>query len=182
MIILPVLLIVSNVALLFARHLVLNLIINILLLVLFYIVLRKQTNSFSIFWKQLFTGGTFCLMLGLILESYQGGIRKDDATFSYFFVTAGLAFFMLILLSSLCDYFKCTSSTKFLVMSGQNPMVAYTSLWLVIMPLLTITHLREHLDIFYNGAFMGFLQGVFLTTLCVLVTMFFTYKKWFWRT
>lgn len=182
MVILPLLLIISNVALLFARHLILNLVITAILLVICYLVLKKQSNSFSTFWKQLFTGGAFCLLVGLILESYQGGIRKDDATFSYFFVTAGLAFFMLMLLSSLCDYFKCARSTKFLVMSGQNPMVAYTSLWLVVMPILTITHLKGHLDIFYHGAFLGFLQGVFLTTLCVLITMFFTYKKWFWRT
>ncbi|MCS3313500.1 hypothetical protein NXX38_17010 [Bacteroides sp. BFG-637] len=50
---------------------------------------------------------------------------------------AGLAFLALLFLSIICDYFWCVKSTRFLVMSGQNPMIAYEVGDLLIMPLAT---------------------------------------------
>ena len=182
MTVLSLALIVSNTALLFTRQLELNLLITIVLLIAVYFVLKMNTNSFSVFWKRLYVAGTYCLMLGLFLEAYEGGIRKDPSTYSYYFVTAGLAFFALIFFSAVCDYFKCIKSTKFLVMSGQNPMIAYVATTLVVVPLLRITHIYDFSTVFEDGAFMGFLRGVILTTFTVLITMFFTKIKWFWRT
>lgn len=174
--------IVSNTGLLFARQLELNLLVTILLLISVHFVLKISNNNFSIFWKRLYLAGAYCLMLGLFLEAYEGGIRKDPSTYSYYFVTSGLAFFALLFFSAVCDYFKCVKSTKFLVMSGQNPMIAYVATTLLVIPLLRITHIYDYLTIFEQGAFMGFLRGILLTSITVLVTMFFTKIKWFWRT
>jgi predicted acyltransferase len=134
------------------------------------------------FGKNFFSIGAYCLILGLVLEAYEGGIRKDGSTYSYYFVTSGLAFFAVISLSVICDYFKCIKSTKFLVLSGQNPMIAYVATALVVMPLLRLTSIHNYFYIFSQGSFMGFLQGVILTTLAILITMFFSKKEWFWRT
>lgn len=76
--------------------------------------------------------------IGLCFEPFQDGIKKDPTTFSYFFVTSGLAFLALLFLSIVCDYFRCVKSTRFLVMSGQNPMIAYVVGDLLIMPLANI--------------------------------------------
>ena len=121
-------------------------------------------------------------MLGLVLEAYEGGIRKDQSTYSYYFVTSGLAFFGIIFLSVICDYFKCIKATKFLVLAGQNPMIAYVATALVVMPVLSILSVTEHFDVFSHSAFMGFLKGVILTTLAIVITMVFSKLKWFWRT
>ena len=115
-------------------------------------------------------------------KNLQDGIKKDPTTFSYFFVTSGLAFLALLFLSIVCDYFRCIKSTRFLVMSGQNPMIAYVVGDLLIMPLINLLGLASLLSYFQQNAWLGFLQGVILTSLAVLATMFFTKIKWFWRT
>ncbi|MBC7847068.1 MAG: DUF5009 domain-containing protein [Flavobacterium sp.] len=175
-------LIVSNVVFLFTRQLELNLLVTIILLASSYFILKSNQSSFGIFWNKLFTIGAYCLLLGLVLEAYEGGIRKDGSTYSYYFVTSGLAFFGIIFLSVICDYFKCVKSTKFLVLSGQNPMIAYVATALVVMPVLTLLSVTDYFDFFSQSAFMGFLKGVLLTTLAILITMFFSKIKWFWRT
>jgi predicted acyltransferase len=121
-------------------------------------------------------------MLGLVLEAYEGGIRKDHSTYSYYFVTSGLAFFGIIFLSVICDYFKCIKSTKFLALSGQNPMIAYVDPALVVMPVLTLLSATDYSYVFSHGPFMGFLKGVVLTTLAILITILFSKIKWYWRT
>ena len=80
------------------------------------------------------------------------------------------------------DGLRCVKSTRFLVMSGQNPMIAYVVGDLLIMPLANILGIASLLSYFQQNAWLGFLQGVILTSLAVLVTMFFTKIKWFWRT
>lgn len=175
-------LIICNVIFLYTRQLQLNLLVSIALISTIYLLLKGNKSNFGIFWNKLFIAGAYCLMLGLFLEAYEGGIRKDSSTYSYYFVTSGLAFFALLIFSLLCDYLKYIRSTRFLVMIGQNPMIAYVATSLVILPLLTITGLNRYTGIFGNGAIMGFLHGALLTTLSILITMFFTRIKWFWRT
>lgn len=121
-------------------------------------------------------------MLGLFLEGYEGGIKKDPVNFTYLFTTAGLSFMTLIFFSIICDYYHCHRSTSFLVLSGQNPMVAYVAVDLLIFPILQITGLVDFLGIFYSSPFMGFIQGVVLTSLAVIVTMLCTKAKCIWRT
>jgi len=174
-------LIVCNLIGLYSRWLVLNLIISLALISLGYALLHKVKAS-SVLWRSLFLLGGFLLILGLCFEPFQGGIKKDPATFSYFFVTSGLACMALIAFHILCDYFHCLKSTRFLVMSGQNPMIAYVAGDLLVMPLLGIfgiTPLLRYLEI---NSWLGFLQGFLLTTCSLFVTMFFTRIKWFWRT
>ena len=151
--------------------------------------LRKQygisNNLHSLEYAKdirIFNAGAYLLLLGLCFEPFQEGIKKDPATFSYFFVTSGLAFLALLFLSIVCDYFRCVRSSRFLVMSGQNPMIAYVVGDLFIMPLANILGLASLLSYFQQNAWLGFLQGVIITSLAVLVTMFFTKIKWFWRT
>lgn len=175
-------LIISNVVFLFTRQLELNLLVTLILLVISYFIVKSNPTSFGVFWNKLFRIGAYCLLLGLVLEAYEGGIRKDGSTYSYYFVTSGLAFFAVIFLSVICDYFKCVKSTKFLVLSGQNPMIAYVATALVVMPVLTLLSVTDYFDFFSQSAFMGFLKGVLITTLAILITMFFSKIKWFWRT
>lgn len=158
-------------------------IITILLLVTGYLLLKgKPKTDVRSLWYKLFDLGSFFLVLGLFIEPFQEGIKKDYATFSYFFVTSGLAFMALIAFHIICDYFKCVRSTQFLIQSGQNPMIAYVATDLLIYPVLNITGIMPLLKYLYTSPWLGFLHGVLLTSLTVLITMFFTRIKWFWRT
>ena len=181
MILLTLAIIIVNLAGLYTHCTVLNLIINIPLLISGVFLLRKGTGFIKL-WRELFTAGAFLVILGLCFEPFQGGIKKDPATFGYLFLTSGLAFIALLLLNVICDYFRCVKSTRFLVMPGQNPMMAYVVGDLLIMPLVNLLGIASLLVYFNENAWMGFLRGVVLTTLSVLITMFFTRIKCFWRT
>ncbi|TDO97003.1 DUF5009 domain-containing protein [Flavobacterium sp. 245] len=175
-------LIISNVYLLFTRQLELNFVSTVALLLVIHFVIKNDETSFGILWKKLFSVGAYCLLLGLFLEAFQGGIRKDDSTYSYYFVTSGLAFFGIIFFSVLCDYFKYIKATKILVMTGQNPMLAYATTSLFTTPVLTLLSVTDYFDIFNQNAFTGLMRGILFTLLAISVTMFFSKIKCFWRT
>lgn len=182
LLILTITIIIFNLYGLYTRMLAVNLSATVVLLLIGKYIFIRSTDGIALLWKKLFNAGAYLLLLGLCFEPFQEGIKKDPATFSYFFVTSGLAFMALLFLSIVCDYFKCVRSTRFLVMSGQNPMIAYVVGDLFIMPLANILGITSLLSYFQQNSWLGFLQGVILTGLSVLVTMFFTKIKWFWRT
>jgi predicted acyltransferase len=62
--------------------------------------------------------------LGLLVEPYAGGIHKDPSTPSYYFVTVGLAIFLLIAIYVLVVCFIIHLVFKLLIDNGQNPMVS----------------------------------------------------------
>ena len=134
------------------------------------------------FWQRLSSAGAYLLLLGLCLESYEGGIRKDDVTLSYLFVTCGLAFYALLLLTVVCDHWHVRWLCAPLEMVGKNPMVAYVSASMVIIPVLILTHIYPYIDSLSSQPLTGFLKGVLLTTLCMALTAWFTHKRWFWKT
>lgn len=134
------------------------------------------------FWQRLSSAGAYLLLLGLCLESYEGGIRKDDVTLSYLFVTCGLAFYALLLLTVVCDHWHVRWLCAPLEMVGKNPMVAYVSASMVIIPVLILTQLYPYIDALSSQPLTGFLKGVLLTALCMAITAWFTHKRWFWKT
>ena len=197
-------LIVVNVVLLFGRHLVANLVATMVLTALTAWLLRSRREASSQeaakqevsnqrssstpasptlhFWQRLSSAGAYLLLLGLCLESYEGGIRKDDVTLSYLFVTCGLAFYALLLLTVVCDHWHVRWLCAPLEMVGKNPMVAYVSASMVIIPVLILTHIYPYIDALSSQPLTGFLKGVLLTALCMALTAWFTHKRWFWKT
>ena len=175
-------LIVVNLICLYNRWCVACLILSIAVWALMGLLLRKPEGSTMALWRKLWMLGGFMLLLGLCIEPFQEGIKKDPATFSYFFVTSGLGCMALMVFHVWCDHFRLYRSTAFLVMSGQNPMIAYVAGDLLVMPLLGMLGITTLLGVFHTNVWMGVLQGVLLTSLSLLVTIFFTKKKWFWRT
>lgn len=199
-------LIVVNVVLLFGRHLVANLVATMVLTALTAWLLhsRRKAGTTGVeaakqetsnqrsssapasptlhFWQRLSSAGAYLLLLGLCLESYEGGIRKDDVTLSYLFVTCGLAFYALLLLTVVCDHWHVRWLCAPLEMVGKNPMVAYVSASMVIIPVLILTQLYPYIDALSSQPLTGFLKGVLLTALCMALTAWFTHKRWFWKT
>ncbi|MCS2194179.1 hypothetical protein NXW20_00280 [Bacteroides faecis] len=79
------------------------------------------------YWYRLFKAGAYLVLLGLAFEAYEGGIRKDPSTYSYYFLSAGLAFMAMIAFSIMCDIYSWRRLTRPLEYAGQNPMIAYVS-------------------------------------------------------
>lgn len=173
--------IIFNLYGLYTRQLLLNLFGTIILLACLFWLLRVKSNN-MVYWNKLFVGGAYLLMLGLFFEAYEGGIRKDDSTYSYYFVTTGLAFMAMIAFSILCDIYQYRKLTRPLEMAGQNPMIAYVATNLVVMPILNLIGVASFLSYFQQNAWLGFLRGVIITSLAALIAIGFTKIKWFWRT
>jgi predicted acyltransferase len=170
-----------NVALLFSRMLILNLVLTVAVCLAVYNLINKYITGNELF-KKFWNAGTFLLLLGLFFETYEGGIKKDPSTYSYYFVTSGLAFFMLIGFYALQLSKVNNGLLNYLSLNGRNPMVAYVAGNLLLIPILNLTGGIELFNSMNNNAWIGFLRGVLFTGIVSLITIFFTKRRWFWKT
>jgi len=173
---------VSNTALLFGRYLLLNFSLSVLILIAIFWLLKKNGEDTNKQLTYFFKAGAYLLLLGLFFEAYEGGIKKDHSTYSYYFVTSGLAFFMLIVFSSLAQAKIGNAINKYLSLNGRNPMLAYVTGSLLLMPVIQITGMNTVFDSMNSNAWLGFLKGVLFTGIVSLVTVFCTKRGWFWKT
>lgn len=173
--------IVVNLIGLFQRYLFVNLIGSIILIVAIVSINIKlnNVNNASNYFIQ---AGSYLLLLGLIFEAYEGGIKKDHSTYSYYFVTSGLAFLLLYAFIILESKEVLKVPINFLANIGKNPMVAYVSGSLLITPILHLSGLNYYFNLLNANAFSGFLKGIIYTGLVALITLFFVKKKYFWKT
>jgi predicted acyltransferase len=165
---------------LFTRQLLLNLIATALLCGAAWYVVRRQRPESLV--RRLVQAGSYCLLLGLCFEAYEGGIKKDSSTYSYYFVTCGLAFYALLWLMWLGQWRYGRRAVGWLALNGQNPMVAYVVGSLLLLPLLSLTHSKPYWDALNQNAWMGLLKGLLFTGAVSVVTVFFVRRKWFWKT
>jgi hypothetical protein len=173
------LIIIGNLYFLYSRQLLLNLASSLLLIGCLW-PLVSRTNSPLL--KKYLLAGLFLLFLGLLLEPTQGGIKKDPSTFSYYFVTTGLAFFMLILLSVVQGNAIGKRVVQYLSWNGKNPMLAYVAGALVVTPLLYFTHAQPLLNQLNQHAFAGFMKGLLFTLMVSVITIVCTKRSLFWKT
>ena len=146
-----------------------------------WLMSRPATATERLF-RALFNWAVYWLVLGLFLEPYEGGIKKDKATMSYYFVTAGCAICLLIALSILIDVFRRKRWVQLLVENGQNPMIAYAGINNLVIPLLALTGANRLLAALTTTPWLGFARGVIITLLLALSVSFFTKRGCFWRT
>jgi len=165
---------------LYSRLVTETFVVVILLLAVSYFTLKRIDSETKSFLIKLFLPGAFFLLLGLLLEPYEGGIRKDSATLSYYFVTGGLAIFALSFFTMLIDYLG-RKEFNLLVYNGQNPMIAYAGISNLIPPLLGITHVGVLLDLLVISPWMGFIKGLLVMLLLGVIVMVFTKRKIFLR-
>ncbi len=180
LIIISITLIVVNLWGLFERHLVANAITSLVLVATSLFFAKGVVGNNNIFYTLLKAGG-YLLLLGLIFEPFQGGIKKDFSTYSYYFVTGGLAFYLLTAFLLLEKLNSKNMIVNFLALNGKNPMVAYVAGNLLILPILNLTHTITLLDSISTNAFTGTLRGIIFTTFVSLVTILFVKRKWFWK-
>jgi predicted acyltransferase len=104
-----------------------------------YWLLARPGNKTERLYRSLFAWAIYWLVLGLCFEPYEGGIKKDKATVSYYFITSGLAICLFIGLSIVIDVFQRRRWLQWLIDNGQNPMIAYAGINNFITPVLALT-------------------------------------------
>ncbi|OQP48840.1 hypothetical protein A4D02_05630 [Niastella koreensis] len=179
---LSVLIIVANVILLLGRHTNLNVTITGCCCAACYFILYQIPQKQLSLIHRFFTAGAYLLLLGLFFEAWEGGIKKDPSTFSYYFVTAGLAFFMLMAFEGL----QLTNIGKRIIgyfsNNGRNPMVAYVAGNLLLLPLLHVSGGYELYTGMQKNIAGGVVSGLLFTGIVSIITVVFTKKGWQWKT
>jgi hypothetical protein len=145
-------------------------------------LMSKPANGIERLFHRLFNWAVYWLALGLFFEPYEGGIKKDRATMSYYFVAAGCAICVLIGLSILIDVLRRRRWVQLLVENGQNPMIAYAGINNLIIPVLALTTANKFLASLDSSPWLGFAHGAIITLLLALSVSFFTKRRIFWRT
>ncbi len=132
--------------------------------------------------KYFYQWGVYWLILGLFLEPFENGIKKDPSTLSYYFVTTAIAFFLLIIFTVIIDIFKQRQCLQLLIDNGQNPMIGYVAFANLLWPVLKLTNLEKFILAYTNTPFTGFLKGVVYTLIIAIFVSLCTKLKLFWRT
>lgn len=131
--------------------------------------------------RQIYQWGVYWLFLGLCFEPFQGGIHKDPATYSYFFVTSGMACFLLMVFTIAIDELQLRRELQLLIDNGQNPMIAYVAFANLLWPILQLSGLEDWVIAHTGTPLLGVVKGVGYTLPIALLTSFLTRKKLFWR-
>lgn len=149
---------------------------------------RGQTGVSALLFRALFTWGMIWLVIGLALYPYQGGIRKDPATLSYLFITAGLGHLVLVIFAVITEALHRPAPLFLLIANGQNPMIAYVASAMVIVPILQLipagggASLMEWLSTLTPTPWTAFAKGAGIMLLAAVFVSVITRMRVFWRT
>ena len=165
---------------LFVREVATTVAVTLALCAVVGVVLANLRTTGQPLLKALFALGVVLFIIGLVAEPMEGGIKKDHATVSYFFVTGGLASFVLT--AALALEIRFGVRLRALEACGANPMFAYTASGYLLTPILTLTSLSVVIDRVANmGPWWAFGRGVLFALLVIAVTYPFTRKNYFWK-
>jgi len=172
-----------NVFNLYMRYLEINLVINlVLMLLLCYCSGVFRPGQVLTLQAKMVVLGSYLLFLGLIFEAYEGGIKKDYSTYSYYFVCTGLACCALTMLCCIEKLAVAVPLFRSIALVGKNPMVAYTAGNLLLIPLLSLTGLQRYLDqLGAQGSSGGVMRGILFTGVVALLTILSSRLKLYWK-
>ncbi len=164
-----------------ARWVTPTVLLSIGLAVAVWLLIRHWDGVSGRYLKRFYVWGVYWLMLGLMFEPYEGGIKKDHPTLSYYFLTTGLAIILLMAFIIIIDIWRKPGYLKLLIDSGQNPMIAYVGMKCIIHPIIQPTGIFGLMEKLTSAPWPGFFRGLFLTIVLAWIVSVFTHKKLFWR-
>ncbi|MBQ1978539.1 MAG: DUF5009 domain-containing protein, partial [Alistipes sp.] len=180
LVVLMVALILTQLWGLFVRQVGMTVLLSVVLCAVVGVVLKYLRTPEKVLLRSLFGVAVVLLLIGLVAEPLEGGIKKDHATISYFFVTGGMASFVLI--AALALELRFGIRFRALEACGANPMFAYTASGYLITPIAALTSLSVVIERFANlTPWCGFWRGVLFALLVIAVTYPFTRKNYYWK-
>lgn len=125
----------------------------------------------------------FWFVLGVLFEPFEGGIKKDHATLSYFFMTSGLAGFLLLVFKAFYESKPFFTKWELMPLIGKNPMVAYVVVSYFIMPIFAMVGLSNWMSGWQEiNPWLGVLNGLVYTSIMIWLTRITVKHKFFWKT
>lgn len=161
---------------LFNRSLELTL-LSCLLAISFFYYRQKWKKKGSVDKNKIFYVGIFILFCGLFMEPFQGGIKKDPSTLSYFFISSGIAFvwvhaFIKMETSKLSVFLFPIQSI------GKNALMAYFMAGFLLIPLFNISGLGI---IFGHSTQFLLFRAIMVTMILGAIVHFCTKRGLFWK-
>jgi len=175
-------LVISNLVGLQARWVEMTFAFSMILLAIIYYVWRRDRIRSDDSMLILLRWTVFLLIIGFAFEPFEGGIKKDRSTLSYYFISTGLSVSIFSALTIWIDILKKQRWFDLLIVNGKNPMIAYVGFGNLVWPVLAISGLDDMIRSVSEGPWSGFLRSILYTLLVALMVKIFTHYKLFWRT
>lgn len=159
----------------YTRNILLDGVLTAGLAAAFVLLTFRSRTMFSNFGYAAFA----LLLMGIVFDPIDGGIAKDYCNMSYLLASGGMALLTLCFL--LWRETLGPLSRNFL-MTGRNPMIAYTVTWFVLEPLLYAVGIEDWVDdICVGSPVLGIVRGLVLVLLTMAATNLCTRFRLFWR-
>jgi predicted acyltransferase len=146
-------------------------------------LLSKPISEEQFIKIQLVLFGFSLLVMGYFLDPFQGGVKKDSATLSYFFMTSGLATLWILAFHHFTPTLWVSKLLKPVELVGQNALMAYLMAGFLIVPIMNLSYFST-LFIAPSPdqiAVFGVAKAVFITASVVGLTAFMSKKNIFWK-
>lgn len=145
---------------------------------------RQAATATGMLLDKCMTWGALWLAMGLLLEPFEGGIKKDPSTMSYYFVTSAMSLYLLAALTVWIDVqgWRQWWSWGWVIANGQNPMIAYAGIRTVLPLLVSVTGGEATAVKYLNHPWLRFVWSCVKTGALAAITAVFTAARVFWRT
>lgn len=130
--------------------------------------------------RSLFVWASLWLVIGLLVEPFEGGIRKVPDTLSYFFTVTGTTMMLLVMLTSIIDALHRRKWVNALIDVGHNPLLTYVLYTVLINSALElIPPLRDALN---GSPWTSVLRSALEVVAVVLIVRAVSRRRIYWRT
>jgi hypothetical protein len=123
--------------------------------------------------KKIIYTGSYFLLLGLFLKLMKVVLKKIFQLIVIILPQVVWAF-LLATFSILAKNSKSNYCIKYLALNGKNPMIAYVTGSLLLLPILSITQTKVYWEAMNQNVMMGCLKGILFTAIVSLITVWFT--------
>lgn len=130
--------------------------------------------------RSIFIWGSLWLVIGLMLDPFEGGIKKVPDTLSYYFTVAGVTTMMLVMLTTLIDALHRRRWVNTLIDVGHNPLLAYVLYTVLINSAIEL--IPGTPGLMRGSVPLAMLRSVIEVTLVVLIVRAMSRRRIYWRT
>ncbi len=123
------------------------------------------------------------ILTGLWIERFEPGLTKVPCSFSYCFVSGGVAILLLLWLHYLSEFFPRGFLSNIFSGAGANPLMSYVAHGMFVVPVMRITQLQK----VYQWArpedfpWIGTLSAFIVVLLTMWLVSLVSRKKIYWR-
>lgn len=142
---------------------------------------HKPNTPIERLLRSLFVWGSLWLVIGLVLEPFEGGIKKVPDTLTYYFTVTGVTMMLLVLLTTIIDSLHRRRWVNALIDVGHNPLLAYVLYTVLINSALELVPVLRQ-DPATSSPGWSLVRSAFVVVAVVLIVRAMSRRRIYWRT